>query len=182
METLFFDHVSYHFGARPLIVDTTQTSIYYSALNRPNNFGKSTFLLWICQASDSLSHLLSGGYSCQRQGSWTRHSTLSPQQQHFRPALQEDIGLLHLFGVMVCSESLIKCLCWYLVAGFPVYVALHLVISITPLLNARPHPAALCEWRGRRWFGKVSQENAGGNGSKLGDREEEPCESSGTAL
>lgn len=181
METLFFDHVSYHFGTHPLIVDTTQMSIYYSALNRPNNFGKSTFLLWICQASDSLSHLLSGGYSCQWQGSWTRHSTLSPQQQHSCPALQEDIGLLHLFGVTVCSESLIKCLWRYLVAGFPVYAALHLVISIAPLLNARPHPAALCEWGGRRWLGKVSQENAGDNGSELGDREEEPC-GSGIAL
>lgn len=67
-------------------------------------------------------------------------------------------------------------------AGFPVYVALHLVISITPLPNACPHPAALCEWGGRRWFGKVSQESAGGSGSKLGDGEEEPCGSSGTAL
>lgn len=67
-------------------------------------------------------------------------------------------------------------------AGFPVYVALHLVISITPLLNARPHPAALREWGGRRRFGKVSQENAAGNGSKLDDRQEEPCGSSGTVL
>lgn len=54
-------------------------------------------------------------------------------------------------------------------AGYPVYVVLHLVIIITPLLNACPHPAALTEWGGRRWFGKVSQENAGGNGSKLDD-------------
>lgn len=59
-------------------------------------------------------------------------------------------------------------------AGFPVYVALHLVISITPLPNARPHPAALREWGGRRWFGKVSQEHAAGDGSKLDDRQEEP--------
>lgn len=64
-------------------------------------------------------------------------------------------------------------------AGFPVYVALDLVIRITPLLNACPHPAAL---GGRRWFGKVSQESAVGNGSKLDDREEEPCGSSGTVL
>lgn len=81
--------------------------------------------------------------------------------------------MLHLFRVMVCSESLIKCLWRYLVAGFPVYVALHLVISITPLLNSCPHPAALHKWGGRRRFGKVSQENAEGNGSKLDDREEE---------
>lgn len=59
-------------------------------------------------------------------------------------------------------------------AGFPVYVALHLVISITPLLNVCPHPAALHKWGRRRWFGKVSQENAGSNGSKLDDREGEP--------
>lgn len=83
---------------------------------------------------------------------------------------------------MIYSESLIKCLWRYLVAGFPAYVALHLVISITPLLNAHLHPAALCEWGGRRSFGKVSQANTGDNGSKLHDREEEPCGSSCTVL
>lgn len=33
-------------------------------------------------------------------------------------------------------------------AGFPVYIVLCLVISITPLLNVRPHTVALREWRG----------------------------------
>lgn len=165
MEALFFHHISYHSGTAPLIVDTTQTSIYYSALNRLNRFGKSTFLLWICQASDSRSRSLSGGYSCQRQSSWARHS-LSPRRQRSHLALQADIGLLHFFGVMVGSGSLIKgqrCL----VAGFPVYIALRLVISITPLLNVHPRTAALQERGGKGWFGQVSQESAGGDGSRL---------------
>lgn len=72
---------------------------------------------------------------------------------------------------MVGSESLIKC--WRcLVAGFPVYVALRLVISITPLLNVHPPTAALWDRGGKGWFGQVSQESAGGNGSGMdGERE-----------
>ena len=52
-------------------------------------------------------------------------------------------------------------------AGFPVYVALRLVISISPLLNTHPHAAALREPGGRGWFGQVSQESAGGDGLRL---------------
>lgn len=126
---------------------------------------QSFFLLWICQASDSRSPSLSGGYGCQRQSSRAGHSPPSPRWQHSRPARQADIGLLHhLFEVMVGSESLIECRrC--LVAGFPVYAALRLVSHITPLLNLCPRAAALREWGGRGWFGPVSQESAGGDGS-----------------
>lgn len=57
-------------------------------------------------------------------------------------------------------------------AGFPVYVALRPVISITPLLNVHPPTAALRDRGGKGWFGQVSQESAGGNGSGLdGERE-----------
>ena len=57
-------------------------------------------------------------------------------------------------------------------AGFPVYIALCLVMSITPLLNVHPRTAALRERGGRGWFGQVSQESAGGNGSRLGGERE----------
>lgn len=52
-------------------------------------------------------------------------------------------------------------------AGFPVYIVLRLIISITPLLNVHPRTAALREQGGRGWFGQVSQESAGGDGSRL---------------
>lgn len=69
--------------------------------------------------------------------------------------------------MIVGSDSLIKCR-WRLMVGFPVYIVLHLVISITPLLKVHPCTAALWEWGRKGWFGQMSQEGIRVNGLGVG--------------